>query len=46
MPLVSVSETEFSAPAGFNLIFVKNDSGKVTHVLLQAVEGNFKAIRK
>jgi hypothetical protein len=44
--LVPVSETEFSTPAGFNMLFVKNDSGAVTGVVLQAVEGNFKATRK
>jgi hypothetical protein len=45
-PLISVSETEFSSPAGFSLTFGKNDSGAVTDVVLQAVEGNFKAVRK
>jgi hypothetical protein len=45
-PLISLSETEFSAPAGFNLVFDKNDSGAATSVVLQSVEGNFKAIRK
>jgi hypothetical protein len=43
--LTSVSETEFSS-SGLNLKFVKNDSGAVSHVLIQAVEGDFKAIRK
>jgi len=45
-PLISLSETEFSAPAGFNLVFDKNDSGAATSVVLQSVEGNFKAVRK
>jgi hypothetical protein len=45
-PLKSISETEFSAPAGFNLVFEKNDSGAATGVALQSVEGNFKAVRK
>jgi hypothetical protein len=45
-PLISLSETEFSAPAGFNLLFEKNDSGAATSVALQSVEGNFKAVRK
>jgi hypothetical protein len=45
-PLKSISETEFSAPAGFNLVFEKNDSGAATSVVLQSVEGNFKAVRK
>jgi hypothetical protein len=45
-PLKSISETEFSAPAGFNLVFEKNDSGAATGVFLQSVEGNFKAVRK
>jgi len=45
-PLISLSETEFSAPAGFNMIFGKNDSGAITSVSLQTVEGNFKAVRK
>jgi hypothetical protein len=44
-PMTSLSETDFAAP-GLNLKFVKSDSGVVTHVLLQAVEGDFKAIRK
>jgi hypothetical protein len=43
--LIAVSETEFSAP-GLTLQFVKAGSGKVTQVLIQTVEGNFKAIRK
>jgi hypothetical protein len=45
-PLTSLSETEFSAPAGFNLVFGKNDAGTATSVILQSVEGNFKAVRK
>jgi hypothetical protein len=45
-PLTSLSETEFSSPAGFNMVFVKNDAGAVAGVSLQAVEGNFTAVRK
>ncbi len=44
--LKSLSETEFAASDGSNFIFDKNDSGAVTSVSLQAVEGNFKAVRK
>jgi len=44
-PLVSLSETQFAGP-GFTLAFGKNGSGAVTEVILQAVEGNFKALRK
>jgi hypothetical protein len=45
-PLISISESEFSAPAGFNLVFEKNDSGAAASVVLQSVEGSFKAVRK
>jgi hypothetical protein len=45
-PLKSLSETEFAVPAGFNFVFGKNDSGAVTSVTLEAVEGNFQATRK
>lgn len=41
-----LSETEFAAPDGSNFVFNKSDSGAVTSVSLQAVEGNFKALRK
>ena len=45
--LIAVSETEFSAPnAHINLKFEKNDAGVVSEVAIQAVEGNFKAVRK
>ncbi len=43
--LSATSNTEFSAP-GVTLKFEKNDSGAVTDVLISAVEGDFKAIRK
>jgi hypothetical protein len=43
--LSAVSNTEFSAP-GLTLKFEKNDSGAVTDVMISAVEGDFKAIRK
>ncbi len=43
--LSAISDTEFSAP-GVTLKFEKNDSGAVTDVLISAVEGDFKAIRK
>jgi hypothetical protein len=39
------SETEFSAP-GLNLKFEKGKSGKVTEVLIETVEGDFKGIKK
>jgi hypothetical protein len=44
-PLTATSDTEFSAP-GIALKFVMNDKGVVTHAVIQAVEGDFKAIRK
>jgi hypothetical protein len=44
--LKSLSETEFATSAGFNMVFGKNDSGAVTSVSLQSVEGNFKAVRQ
>jgi hypothetical protein len=46
MQLVSLSDTEFATPDGFNYKFIKSDSGAVTHVIFQTVEGNFKAARK
>ena len=39
------SDTEFSAP-GLNLKFEKSSSGKITDVLIQTVEGDFKGVRK
>jgi len=44
-PLTAVSETEFAGGFG-NLRFVSNDAGVVTHFVLQAVEGDLKAVRK
>jgi hypothetical protein len=45
--LIAVSDTEFTAStSGMNLKFGKNDAGVVNEVAIQAVEGNFKAIRK
>jgi hypothetical protein len=44
-PLTAVSETRFFLEGG-HLEFVKDGSGKVTHLLLQAVEGDIKAPRK
>jgi hypothetical protein len=44
-PLTAASETEFSAVFG-NLKFVVNDAGVVTNLILQAVEGDVKAVRK
>jgi hypothetical protein len=44
-PLTAGSETEFSAVFG-NLKFVTNDAGLVTTLILQAVEGDVKAVRK
>jgi hypothetical protein len=31
---------------GAHIEFVKDDSGKISHMLIQAVEGEFKAPRK
>jgi hypothetical protein len=44
-PLTSVSNTDFSSPAG-NLKFVLNDDGALSYLILQAVEGDIKAYRK
>jgi hypothetical protein len=45
--LISVSDTEFTATTtGMNLKFEKNDAGAVNEVAIQAVEGNFKAVRQ
>jgi hypothetical protein len=43
--LTAESETEFSAVFG-NLKFVMNDAGVVTDLILPAVEGDLKAVRK
>jgi hypothetical protein len=43
--LTAVTETKFYFE-GAHLEFVKDESGKVTHLLLQSVEGDFKAPRK
>jgi hypothetical protein len=43
--LTAVSQTKFYFE-GAHLEFVKDEHGKVTHLLLQAVEGDFKAPRK
>jgi hypothetical protein len=43
--LTAVSETKFFFE-GAHIEFVKDDSGKVSHMLIQAVEGEFKAPRK
>jgi hypothetical protein len=44
-PLKALSETEFSSSGG-NLEFVRNDDGVVAEVILRAVEGDLKAVRK
>jgi hypothetical protein len=44
-PLTPRSETEFSAPFG-HISFVKDDQGAITHLILQIVEGDLKAVRK
>jgi hypothetical protein len=44
-PLTPVSETRFFLEGG-QLEFVKEGSGKVTHLLFQIVEGEFKAPRR
>jgi hypothetical protein len=43
--LTAVSQTKFFFE-GAHLEFVKNDAGVVTHMLIQSVEGDFKAPRK
>jgi hypothetical protein len=45
LALTALSETKFFFE-GAHLEFVKDDHGVVTHVLLQIVEGDFKAPRK
>jgi len=44
-PLTAVSQTKFFFE-GAHVEFVKDERGLVTHMLLQAVEGDFKAPRK
>ena len=44
-PLIATSETEFSS-LGTSFRFVTDDRGLVTHLILQGVEGDFKAIRR
>jgi len=44
-PLTAISQTKFYVE-GAHIEFVKDASGKVTHALLQTVEGDFKAPRK
>lgn len=44
-PLTAVSQTKFFFQ-GTHLEFVKEEGGRVTHMLIQAVEGDFKAPRK
>src|SRR5579862_1798296 len=43
--LTAVSETKFYIQ-GTRVEFVKDEHGSVTHLLIQAVEGDFKALRK
>lgn len=43
--LTALSETKFFIE-GAHLEFVKNEQGLVTHILIQTVEGDFKAPRK
>jgi hypothetical protein len=45
LELTAVSETKFYFE-GAHLEFVKDEHGAVTYVLVQAVEGDFKALRK
>ncbi len=45
LALTALSETKFFFE-GAHIEFVKNDQGAVTHMLLQIVEGDFKAPRK
>jgi hypothetical protein len=45
LALTALSETKFYFE-GAHLEFVKDDQGKVTHVVVQTVEGDFKALRK
>jgi hypothetical protein len=43
--MIAVSETEFTV-SGMTLNFEQNETGAVNEVRIQAVEGNFKAVRK
>jgi hypothetical protein len=43
--LTAISQTKFFFE-GAHLEFVRDDGGKVTHMMIQAVEGDFKAPRK
>jgi hypothetical protein len=45
LALTALSDTKFFFE-GAHIEFVKNDHGAVTHMLLQIVEGDFKALRK
>jgi hypothetical protein len=45
IPLLTESETTFSV-VGQPVEFVKNDQGTVTHIVLHAVEGDMRAMRK
>jgi hypothetical protein len=45
LPLIPLSETNFTSSVG-GVKFVSDDSGVVTHFLVQAVEGDLKGIRK
>jgi hypothetical protein len=45
LELTALSESKFYFE-GAHLEFVKDDHGAVTHMLVQAVEGDFKALRK
>jgi hypothetical protein len=44
-PLTAISEAKFFVE-GAHIEFVKNEGGSVTHLLIQTVEGDFKAPRK
>ena len=44
-PLEAKSETTFSA-FGDSIIFFADESGAITHLVIQIVEGDFKAIKK
>lgn len=45
LPLEATSETTFSAFGG-SIIFFADDKGSITHLVIQIVEGDFKAIKK
>ena len=44
-PLEAKSETTFSAFGG-SIVFVADDRGTITHLVIQIAEGDFKAIKK